>query len=163
MTRKATPQLADRRAPPSITGFDPLDLVLPNEGLSKTALRDTATKAAVMNILTSYAGHYDALSEAIQNALDAIELRYRKNSLGYTPHIWVELCLDQPQQLIRIVDNGVGMEREEFLGCFAPNISYKRGQSLRGNKGVGATYLAYGFNNVRLFSKTSAGTLGAEC
>jgi len=53
------------------------------------------------------------------------------------------------------------MSKEEFLLCFRPNISFKRGDILRGNKGVGATFLAYGYNYVHLQSKQDGSAVSA--
>ncbi len=45
------------------------------------------------------------------------------------------------------------MNENEFLLCFSPNVSFKQQLKLRGNKGVGATFLAYGFNAIYLHTK----------
>jgi hypothetical protein len=69
--------------------------------------------------------------------------------------------IDIKKRRVRIVDNGVGMNLEEFKYCFRPNVTFKRGVRLRGNKGVGATYLAYGFALVRIQSKQGEGKFAA--
>ncbi len=42
------------------------------------------------------------------------------------------------------------------MAFIAPSISFKAGGNTRGNKGVGATYIAYGFNNLQMRTKNSA-------
>lgn len=50
-------------------------------------------------------------------------------------------------------DNGVGLDEASFQQFLAPNVSFKD-STARGSKGVGATYLAYGFNYLRVDTKT---------
>jgi hypothetical protein len=52
-----------------------------------------------------------------------------------------------------VSDNGTGLDQQKFKGFLAPNLSYKTGKT-RGHKGVGATYLAYGFNFIQVSTKT---------
>lgn len=109
-------------------------------------------KRQIKNILKSYTGWYDPLSELIQNSLDAVDERKKLGEKDYTPTIWLEINLKE--NLICITDNGVGFKEEEFKNFLAPNVSYKKGDT-RGNKGVGATYLGYGFNYLQIGTKTS--------
>ena len=46
------------------------------------------------------------------------------------------------------------MNETEFRQFLRPNFSFKDANSNRGNKGVGATYLAYGFNHLEIATKT---------
>jgi hypothetical protein len=39
--------------------------------------------------------------------------------------------------------------------CFRPSVSFKSRKDSRGHKGVGATFLAYGFTNIHLSTKHS--------
>jgi hypothetical protein len=118
---------------------------------------EDATKRVIHNILRSYTGFYDLFSEAIQNALDAVEVSKRQRGDGYIPRIWI--TIDIPASRFRIVDNGIGMGFEEFKYCFRPNVSFKKNSGVRGEKGVGATFLAYGFSFISLQSRTAAGDL----
>ena len=45
------------------------------------------------------------------------------------------------------------MSIDQFKYCFRRNVSFKRRREHRGHKGVGASFLAYGFSLVRLQSK----------
>jgi len=109
-------------------------------------------KRQIKNILKSYTGWYDPLSELIQNALDAVEARKKLMEEVYVPSIWIKI--DMRNNLICVTDNGIGFKEQEFKNFLAPNVSFKTGDT-RGNKGVGATYLGYGFNFLQIGTKTN--------
>lgn len=116
---------------------------------------NAAKKRQIKNILKSYVGLYDCFSELIQNAMDAVDKRKRlftQRDESYQRHIWITINLQN--NLFQITDNGSGFNESEFKAFLAPNISFKDGLSTRGSKGVGATYIAYGFNYLQLGTKT---------
>jgi len=135
-----------------LDGFDPLEYApaMPSG--------DDPNKPVVLNILNSYTGFFDLFSELVQNALDAVQLKARADS-SYIPRIWI--LIDMKNRRIRVTDNGIGMGLEQFKFCLRPNVTFKRGAGLRGNKGVGATYLAYGFSLVRIQTKQNTQTFAA--
>ncbi|WP_263378704.1 ATP-binding protein [Granulicella paludicola] len=142
-----------------LKGFDPL-LSHGDETISGgSAIFEDATKRVVHNILRSYTGFYDLFSEAIQNSLDAVEIASRERGERYSPKIWI--TIDIPGSSFRIVDNGVGMDLDQFKYCFRPNVSFKKQANVRGEKGVGATFLAYGFSFISLQSKKNGSELAA--
>ena len=100
----------------------------------------------IRNILKSYTGYYDLFSELVQNSLDAVEKRFTEAESSYEPSIWMTINLSEKR--VAITDNGCGMSAPEFRQFLRPNFSFKKGGDTRGNKGVGATYLAYGFNHL---------------
>jgi hypothetical protein len=126
-------------------------------GAARDAVYEDSTKRVVHNILRSYTGYFDLFSEAIQNSLDAVEIAQRTRGPHYVPRLWI--TIDVPAARFRIVDNGSATEIDEF--CFRPNVSFKKDQGVRGEKGVGATFLAYGFSFVWLQSKKSGNYLSA--
>jgi len=135
----------------SFTPFDPLEFK--NSQASDAALG--ALKREIENILSSYVGWYDPFCELIQNALDAVEARIElEKSAGteanYSPQINVLIDLDE--NALTVTDNGIGLDQEKFAQFLAPNFSFKSGKT-RGHKGVGATYVAYGFNYMRVSTK----------
>ncbi len=132
-------------------GFDPLEVILVNENDAHKDLLKTAKKREITNILKCYTGYFDIFSEMLQNSLDAIERVWRKDN-SYKPIINIEINMNENS--ITVSDNGSGMEKDQFEFCVAPNISFKNSENLRGNKGVGATFLAYGFNNIKIHTKT---------
>jgi len=127
------------------TSWDPID-----EGVSRTDY-DVTIKRQIKNILKSYTGWYDPLSELMQNAIDAVEKRQSQEP-GYEPQIWIRI--DLKKNVVSITDNGVGFDQQQLKSFLAPSVSFKT-PSDRGNKGVGATYLAYGFNSLQIGTKTA--------
>ena len=111
-----------------------------------------AKKREIKNILKSYVGSFDPMSELIQNAMDAVERRLKKTP-NFDPKIIINI--DIPNNSFQIIDNGCGFEQEQFKAFLAPNISFKKDNSSRGNKGVGITYIAYGFNYIEMRTKNS--------
>ncbi len=112
-----------------------------------------AQKREIRNILKSYTGYYDLFSEMLQNALDAVERRKSEGSNLYVPTIVVEINLKE--QTVAVIDNGCAMNLSQFKQFLKPNLSFKDGKGTRGNKGVGTTYLAYGFNYLEVATKPS--------
>ena len=123
----------------------------PLEEKPTTELVGAAIKRQIKNILKSYTGYYDLFSELIQNSLDALDERKKIERTDYIPSLWITINLRE--NYIALTDNGIGFKREEFRSFLAPNISFKVGNT-RGNKGVGATYLAYGFNFLQVGTKS---------
>lgn len=128
------------------TGWDPLEAA---DDTDANVLA-SAKKREIKNILKSYVSNYDPLSELIQNAMDAVEKRCGLDN-SVTPKITVVINL--LENSIEVIDNGCGFEETEFKAFLAPSISYKSGGKTRGNKGVGVTYIAYGFNNLTMRTK----------
>lgn len=146
----------------AIDGVDPLlPLIMgvsAEHGGQVGGILDDAVKGQVDGVLSSYTGFFDVFSEMIQNALDATQKRARSGD-EFQPRIWIEI--DIGKGIVRVVDNGTGMAENEFLLCFCPYVSFKRGEDLRGKKGVGATFLAYGYNYIHLQSKVGESRLSA--
>lgn len=129
-----------------LSKWDPLEYSATPELVGATIKRQ------IKNILKSYTGWYDPLSELIQNALDAVDSRKKLGEVGYVPSIWIKI--DMQNNLVCVTDNGIGFMEQEFKNFLAPNVSFKTGET-RGNKGVGATYLGYGFNFLQIGTKSS--------
>jgi hypothetical protein len=129
-----------------LKNWDPLAMDLSSELVSATIKRQ------IKNILKSYTGWFDPLSELIQNALDAVDNRKQLDQ-GYTPIIWIEIDLKKNKNTLCVTDNGIGFSEDQFKSFLAPNVSFKK-QDDRGNKGVGATYIGYGFNFLQVGTKT---------
>lgn len=107
-------------------------------------------KRTIKNIIKSYTGWFDPLSELIQNALDAVDQR-KEQEENYKPKIWIEVNLKG--NYVCVTDNGIGFKEKQFANFLKPNVSFK-GDGTRGDKGVGATYLAYAFNFLQIGTKT---------
>jgi hypothetical protein len=150
--RERDMSLAEKSDPLNdLNGFDPL---AEGAGLNSNdrSVFEEATRRVVQNVLKSYTGYFDIFSELIQNALDAIDKKLKSSpKKDYLPRIWIKI--DVATRTIRIVDNGCGMSFGEVRFCFRPNVSFKNRKEARGHKGVGATFLAYGFGLIRLATK----------
>jgi hypothetical protein len=144
---------------PGVDGFDPLGSDVTSVSSLLSTVFEDARKRDVQNILKCYTGTFDVFSEMLQNALDAVQMRQKVQSGPYKPHIWVDI--DLPDRLIRITDNGIGMNQEEFKYCFRPSVSFKKNGDLRGHKGVGATFLAYGFSFLKMQTKKNGVEIAA--
>lgn len=130
------------------TEFDPLNS---SEGFDSEII-NAAKKREIRNVLKSYVGIFDSFSELIQNSLDSIDKRKRSDE-QIEKKIW--LNVDLSDNSFTITDNGIGFQKKEFEAFLAPNISFKAGSETRGNKGVGATYIAYGFNKLTIGTKNA--------
>jgi len=150
---KATISAAPAYQPPSpvLDAWDPL---APSD--DDVDMFAAAQKREIRNILKSYTGYYDLFSEMIQNALDAVEKRSAENVQGYQPEIAINI--DIQSNSVTVTDNGCSMNLQQFKRFLKPNFSFKDGPATRGSKGVGATYLAFGFNYLRLATKPTTGT-----
>jgi hypothetical protein len=118
---------------------------------SKEEFITLSRKREIKNILKSYTGWFDPFSELIQNALDALDNRREKLGDNFEPTIWIDL--DLSKNTLRVTDNGIGFSVDQLYHFLKPSISFKTSGTRRGNKGVGATYLAYGFNHLEIGTK----------
>jgi len=110
-----------------------------------------AKRRQMQNIIKSYTGYYDPISELIQNALDAVDTRTELDEKFDDPTIWIEINLKE--NYFTIMDNGIGFSEDELTFFLKPDISFKTKGNTRGNKGVGSSYLAYGFNHLEIGTK----------
>ncbi len=129
--------------------FDPLS-VAPSDAHDEAAIT-RRQKRNIRNILNSYVGWYDPFAELIQNALDAVDKRQSLSNSDYKKRI--HIIIDASDDSITVSDNGIGLDEASFKQFLAPNESFKDLDS-RGSKGVGATYLAYANNFIRIDTKT---------
>lgn len=126
--------------------FDPLSVKY--NGNEEVVIQ--SLKREISNILNSYVGWYDPFCEMIQNSLDAIDKRKAGENFEAQIHILINL----KDNMISVTDNGIGFKEAEYLKFLAPNFSFKPDGMARGHKGVGTTYLAYGFNYIQIATKT---------
>jgi hypothetical protein len=132
-----------------IEGFDPLSFDASDSETTK--MLDEQSRRIVNNILKSYTGYFDLFSELIQNALDATEAKAREAGASYAPKIWIDIDIENSR--IRVTDNGIGMTPQQLKYFAKPNVSFKPIKEYRGQKGVGATFLAYGFSLIRVHTR----------
>lgn len=140
-------QTGDFQETEPLETWDPLDT-----GDSDLGIIIAAQRREIRNILKSYTGYYDVFSEMLQNSLDAVERRMNEGPDPiYAPKIW--LTIDMKSSTISITDNGCGMTLAQFKQFLKPSLSFKQGSGSRGCKGVGATYLGYGFNHLEVATR----------
>jgi hypothetical protein len=123
-------------------------------------------RRTVEGILESYHSNYDVFSEAVQNAVDAVE--DAKLSALAAPYV-IAVTVNLAENWIGILDTGVGMTPEQVTSAFAPHVSFKeqspaktkrdRKSMYRGYKGVGLTFLAYSTDDIFIHSKRQGGVL----
>lgn len=133
----------------NISEWDPLksNSDIPEELVS------AAKKRQIKNILKSYVGLYDPFSELIQNAMDAVDMRRGLSEKDYLPKLYIKI--DLQENSFSLIDSGIGFNKIEFTSFLSPDISFKNEEkSTRGNKGVGATFLAYGYNELQISTKS---------
>jgi len=126
--------------------FDPLRV---HDKQIDESIQLKRTKRSIHSILHSYVGWYDPFAELLQNALDSIEKKDRQEPYDKK----INIIVDQKQNQVTVSDNGIGLDEASFQKFLAPHETFKEGGE-RGSKGVGATYLAYGFNYIRIDTKT---------
>ncbi|KAF0676279.1 ATP-binding protein [Profundibacterium mesophilum] len=114
-------------------------------------------KRSIHSILHSYVGWYDPFAELIQNAIDSVEKRSRVKEHKKK----VRILIDEAASQLTVSDNGIGLDQASFQKFLAPHESFKEAGE-RGSKGVGATFLAYGFNYIRIDTKTKHFTANGE-
>lgn len=132
------------------TPFDPLEA----KQTTNADVAINAVKREISNILDSYVGWFDPFCELIQNSLDAVEEREKEEEEGYVPAIYITVNLMENK--LNVTDNGIGLDEPKFRQFLAPSFSFKsKRKGNRGHKGVGATYLAYGFDFMKISTKSS--------
>jgi transcriptional regulator with XRE-family HTH domain len=112
----------------------------------------------IVGVLESYNSSYDAIAEAVQNSMDALE----DAALSGLPGPYqLEVTVDLKANALTVLDTGIGMTQDQVCEAFAPTATFKdpassptifakrgRKNSYRGYKGVGLTYLAYGTDEI---------------
>ena len=147
------------RMEPTIDTLDGWDPLADGAG-ADPGMVIAAQRRAISNILRSYTGYYDLFAELLQNALDAVERRFLDGGHEYKPKIWVEI--DLQKHTIQVTDNGCGMNLQQLRQFLRPNSSFKSGAITRGSKGVGATYLGYGFNSLSVSTRIDEKTISGR-
>jgi hypothetical protein len=133
---------------PRVLPFDPLTIAPGHLHFRRT----------IVGVLESYNSAYDAVAEAVQNSMDALEDAAIHRLPG--PYL-LEVTVDLKNNILTVLDTGIGMTQDQVCQAFAPASTFKepsfaqtifakRGQrhSYRGYKGVGLTFLAYGTNQI---------------
>ena len=81
-----------------------------------------------------------------------MDMRSSEKNTSYQPQIWIHV--DIRNQSVSVTDNGTGLSQDPLRLFLQPSMSFKKKGTTRGEKGVGATYLAYGFNYLQVATRT---------
>lgn len=131
--------------------FDPLEALT-------GAIARGATKQRIVNVIRSYHNSVDVLAEPIQNAVDEVSLAHAAGDIE-SGHVLVRV--NCATNTIEVIDNGRGISLEKIKGFIAPDMTDKlalfREGKTRGHKGVGLTFLAYGFDSFTVESRSAEG------
>ncbi len=107
------------------------------------------------NVLDSYTKAVDLLSEALQNATDAIDTRRFRDGLAAPARILI--TFNVAERRFSVADSGTGMSRSELELVITPNVTMKEGPLARsttgrsrGYKGVGLSFLALACNYLEI-------------
>lgn len=152
-------------SPPTPSATKPREL--PYDPILATIHKHEYARRTIVGILESYNSNYDAIAEAVQNSMDAIEDAAVQGLPG--PYL-LEVTVDLKDNSITVLDTGVGMSQDQICEAFAPAATFKdlnyaqsilkkRGDkhNYRGYKGVGLTFLAYGTDDIWMQSRSTDG------
>lgn len=108
-------------------------------------------KLVIANTFAIYHHDWDAIGEAIQNAVDSVLKKAEDPPATYIPTIDITYNLRGHELIVR--DNGLGIASDEMKRIVAPHVSLKdrRGPN-RGEFGVGLTLVAFASNDFSLES-----------
>lgn len=111
------------------------------------------------NILDSYSHTWDVLAESLQNSVDAIE-----QNVKATPdaHALIQIVFNANLRSVEVSDTGVGMSPEQVMSVLAPHQGLKRGKGLRGEKGVGLSFILFLTNRFRIETCNGEKTISLE-
>lgn len=155
-----------------VASFNPLKIL----GDTTDTYAAELMRQQVKEIIGSYHHQFDHLYECVQNAVDACERAFvtfgaSPDGADYVPMVKITVNLENNS--IKVIDNGLGMANEIVTKYFfTPYATMKSGLAnmresptrQRGEKGVGATFVAYGSNCLSLttLDKTSGELTAGE-
>lgn len=111
------------------------------------------------NILDSYSHTWDILAESLQNSVDAIEQARKINPKSIA---LIQITFNASLRSIEVSDTGTGMSTEQVMNVLAPHQGFKRGLGLRGEKGVGLSFIMFLTNRFRIETCDGKQTISLE-
>ena len=144
-----------------------MNKIKPFEPFKEASADPVLFKVQINSLIESYAGQWDVLVELIQNAVDALELKFRNETDFSRIKPTIEIEINIQTEILRVSDNGVGINEQNIKKILAPNFTTKQlnpsAVSLqRGHKGVGLSYVAYFTNLFKIYTKTKEFEFSAE-
>lgn len=95
----------------------------------------------IETVISSYNSPWDILTELLQNSVDAIFERKRREPTFNAGSIRIEV--DAPAGTLTIEDNGTGIPAGKYIEMVLPGGSLKQAGTSYGHKGLGFTYCAH--------------------
>lgn len=103
-------------------------------------------KKSIKGIDDSYNNEWDILAELIQNAVDAIRLKYSESNDENYKGI-IDIYINSGKKTIKVKDNGVGISKDDLPYLLRPFSSDKEiSTETIGEKGVGLTFALFSCN-----------------
>lgn len=136
-------------AQPTLEGYEFL-----REQVSQKRLQREAR-----NILDSYSHTWDLLAESLQNSVDAIEQAAKLDSEAVKQ---IQIVFNAHLRSIEVSDTGIGMSADQVMSVLAPHQGFKRGMGLRGEKGVGLSFIMFMSNRFRIETCDGLQTVSLE-
>lgn len=142
----------------TISGNQLIDILQPGGDEESRAYH---FQSQIESILASYTDPFDAFSEILQNSFDAICYKFEKleNNQNYWP--FIDILIDCNENRVHVIDNGCGVDPENFHDVLRPNISLKRKlkhRNVRGEKGAAIAFLQFGHDYFLFESLTKKGS-----
>jgi anti-sigma regulatory factor (Ser/Thr protein kinase) len=125
----------------------------------KATINTNRLQSEAKNILDSYSHPWDILAEALQNAVDAIEQNVTLHSNAIKN---IRIVFNSNLRAIEVSDTGTGMSRDQVMNVLAPHQGLKRGKGLRGEKGVGLSFILFLTNRFRIETCDGKNTISLE-
>jgi Histidine kinase-, DNA gyrase B-, and HSP90-like ATPase len=109
----------------------------------------------IRGVLDSYSHEWDLLSELLQNSVDAI--REKDSGKGH-----ISLLIDAPAKLIRVRDNGTGIDPTQITRLMRPFGTNKSSKPRQiGEKGVGLKFVMFSSSKIQISTKSAEGACTA--
>ncbi|WP_305752104.1 ATP-binding protein [Mammaliicoccus sciuri] len=103
-------------------------------------------KKSIKGIDDSYNNEWDILAELVQNAVDAIRLKYSESNDENYKGI-IDIYINSGEKTIKVKDNGVGISKNDLPHLLRPFSSDKEvSTETIGEKGVGLTFALFSCN-----------------
>ena len=111
------------------------------------------------NILDTYSNTWDILAESLQNSVDAIEQNVSGNPNAIR---LIQLVFNASLRSIEISDTGIGLSSDQVMKVLVPHQGFKRGKGLRGEKGLGLSFIMFSTNRFRIETCDGEHTISLE-
>lgn len=102
---------------------------------------EESLRTQIDSFVSSYNSPWDILTELLQNSIDAIHDRRRRED-GFTKGN-IRITIDSANRSLTVEDNGSGIPPQKHTDLLLPGGSLKKSGNTYGHKGLGFTYCAH--------------------